>query len=175
MPRRVFFSFHYTHDNWRAAKVRNIGVIEGNRPATDNDWEAVKRGGDNSIRTWISQQMHERSCTIVLVGTRTAGRRWINHEIIESWNRVMGVAGIHIHGLLGPKGENSAMGRNPFDDISYNGRPLSSVVHCYNPAGNNSRQKYRWIEENLANIVEEAISIRKRKGLIYLTTQNRLR
>ena len=25
--------------------MRNIGTIEGNRPASDNDWECVKRGG----------------------------------------------------------------------------------------------------------------------------------
>ena len=38
MARRVFYSFHYSPDNWRAAMVRNIGSIEGNRPATDNGW-----------------------------------------------------------------------------------------------------------------------------------------
>ena len=30
--------------------VRNIGTIEGNRPATDNDWETVKNGGDAAIK-----------------------------------------------------------------------------------------------------------------------------
>ena len=33
-------------DNWRASQVRNMGVVEGSPAATDNDWEAVKRGGD---------------------------------------------------------------------------------------------------------------------------------
>ena len=47
MVRRVFYSFHYSPDNWRAAMVRNIGSIEGNRPAADNGWEAVKPGGDD--------------------------------------------------------------------------------------------------------------------------------
>ena len=161
MPRRrVFFSFHYTHDNWRAAQVRNIGIIEGNRPATDNNWETVKRGGNRAIRTWISQQMYRRTCTVVLVGTRTAGRKWINHEIIESWHQGMGVVGIHIHGLRGQDGKDSVKGRNPFEGISYNGTRLSSVVRCYDPVGYGSTQKYRWIEENLANIVEESISRR---------------
>ena len=32
MARRTFYSFHYKPDNWRAAQVRNMGVIEGNRP-----------------------------------------------------------------------------------------------------------------------------------------------
>ncbi len=60
VKRRVFYSFHYEPDSWRASMVRNIGVIEGSRPATDNDWETVKQG------------------------TNTAGRKWINHEIIKS-------------------------------------------------------------------------------------------
>ena len=93
--RRAFYSFHYTPDNWRASQVRNIGVIEGNRPATDNDWEVVKRGGDTAIARWIRDQMKGKSCTIVLVGTNTAGRKWINYEISESWNQRMGIVGIH--------------------------------------------------------------------------------
>ena len=49
MARRVFYSFHYDHDNWFAATVRNIGVVEGSSPALDNDWETVKKGGDAAI------------------------------------------------------------------------------------------------------------------------------
>jgi hypothetical protein len=36
-----FFSFHYQPDNWRAPQVRNIGVVEGNQPVRDNDWETI--------------------------------------------------------------------------------------------------------------------------------------
>ena len=86
MKRHVFYSFHYNQDNWRAAQVRNIGVIEGNRPATDNDWESVKKGGENAIKKWISEQLQGRTCTVVLVGFETADRKWINHEIVKSWD-----------------------------------------------------------------------------------------
>lgn len=44
MARKCFFSFHYTPDNWRVSQVRNIGAIEGNKPAKDNDWETVVGG-----------------------------------------------------------------------------------------------------------------------------------
>jgi len=50
MARQVFFSFHYKPDNWRVSQVRNIGVIEGNKPATDNEWEKVVGGGDTAIK-----------------------------------------------------------------------------------------------------------------------------
>lgn len=163
MARRAFYSFHYKPDNWRASQVRNIGVVEGNRPATDNDWESIKKGGDGAIKQWIAAQMHGRSCTVVLVGSHTAGRKWIKYEIIKSWNDDMGVVGIHIHGLKNVAGKISTKGGNPFDAIRYgnSGKKLSSIVKCYNPAGSNSQKRYDWIKKHLANAVEEAISIRK--------------
>lgn len=29
MPRKVFYSFHFAPDSWRASQVRNIGIVEG--------------------------------------------------------------------------------------------------------------------------------------------------
>lgn len=162
--RQVFYSFHYEHDNARASLVRNIGVVEGNKPAPDNDWESIKRGGENAIKRWIAKQMQYRSCTIVLVGTHTANRKWINYEIIKSWNDGMGVAGIHIHGLNYFDQGTSALGHNPFDFISLvkTGAKLSSVVECYNPPGNNSKERYDWIAQNIGAIADEAVKIRER-------------
>ncbi len=162
LKRRAFYSFHYKPDNWRASQVRNIGVIEGNRPATDNDWEAVKRGGDVAIARWINGQMRGRSCTIVLVGTNTANRKWINYEISESWSQRMGIVGIHIHGLKDRYGHTSTMGANPFSYVRVPRiqRPMSTVVRCYNPSGRNSTDKYNWIASNLSAMVEESIAIR---------------
>lgn len=168
MVRRVFYSFHYIPDNWRAATVRNIGKIEGNEPAADNHWETVKKDGDAAIKQWIAGQMKNRSCTVVLVGSDTANRKWINYEIMKSWNDGMGVVGIHIHGLKDLKGDTSTIGKNPFDyiyiSIPYRNtrKVLSSVVKCYNPAGRTSQERYHCISTNLANVVEEAIRIRRR-------------
>ncbi len=161
MTRRVFYSFHYKPDNWRASQVREIGTIEGNSPATDNDWETVTKDGNAAIEKWIAEQMKGRSCTVVLVGTKTAGRKWINHEIVKSWNEGMGVVGIYIHGLKDAGGYISDKGNNPFDSIKYGEKKkLSSIVKCYNPVGTNSKDRYAWIEKHLANAIEEAIKIR---------------
>ncbi len=46
MARKCFYSFHYVPDNWRVSKIRNIGAVEGNKPASDNDWETVTGGGE---------------------------------------------------------------------------------------------------------------------------------
>ena len=163
MARKAFYSFHYKPDASRAGQVRNIGVLEGNTPVSDNDWETVTKKGDAAIKQWIADQMHGRSCTVVLVGSNTAGRKWINHEIIESWNNGMGVVGIRIHGLKNLDGKVATKGSNPFANIAHgaSGKKLSSVVTCYNPAGSTSQERYAWIAENLEAAVEEAIQIRK--------------
>lgn len=162
MARRVFYSFYYKPDVMRVSQVRNIGALESNRPATDNDWETVKSGKDIAIKRWITAQMKGRTCTVVLIGENTANREWINHEIIKSWDDGMGVVGIRIHGLKNTDGDIANMGKNPFDYIGYGntGKKLSSIVECYNPAGSNSKERYAWIAKHLENVVSKAIKIR---------------
>jgi hypothetical protein len=160
MARRVFYSFHYKPDNWRASTVRSIGAIEGNRPAADNDWESIASRGEDSIKRWIAEQMNGRSCTVVLVGANTADRKWINYEIVKSWNEGIGVVGVRIHGLKNSDGQISTLGLNPFDFITHGKQKLSAIVKCYNPAGSTSQERYDWIKTHLANAVEEAIRIR---------------
>jgi hypothetical protein len=162
--RQVFYSFHYKPDSWRASQVRNIGTIEGNRPAPDNDWETITKSGENAIKKWIKDQMKYRSCTVVLVGKETANRKWINYEIVESWKANMGVVAIHIYGLKNHESYITTQGNNPFDYISYgdSGKKLSSITKCYNPAGVNSKERYDWISRNMSAMVEEAINIRSK-------------
>ena len=158
---QVFYSFHYIPDNWRVATVRSIGSIEGNKPAPDNDWESIVGSGDRAIESWIQNQMKYRSCTVVLVGENTANRKWINYEIKESWKKGMGVVGIRIHGLKNSKGFIANKGDNPFDYLTFGNGAFSSIVKCYNPAGNNSQERYGWIAQHIGNAVAEAITIRK--------------
>jgi hypothetical protein len=139
-----------------------MGTVEGNPPARDNDWETLVSGGDAAIEKWIKEQMVGKSCTVVLVGTGTANRKWINHEIVKSWDKGMGVVGIHIHGLKNFEQSTSAKGSNPFDFITHGPtqKKLSSIVKCYDPSGADSKERYAWISKHLANAVEEAITIR---------------
>lgn len=162
--RQVFYSFHYGPDCWRASTVRSIGAIEGNRPTTDNDWETIKKGGDEAVKRWINNQIAGKSCAVILVGNQTANRKWINYEIVRAWNEGLGVVGIHIHGLKDHAGYISTKGANPFDYITHgnSGNKLSSVAKCYDPAGLDSRARYDWISKYISTAVEEAIEIRGR-------------
>ena len=79
--RQVFYSFHFNKDSWRAGKVRNIGVVEGNEPVSSNDWEEVQRKGEETIKRWINTNMNYRSCVIVLIGSETLSRKWCKYKI----------------------------------------------------------------------------------------------
>jgi hypothetical protein len=162
MARRVFYSFHYKPDNWRAAQIRQMGVIEGDRPYSDNDWETITKGGDEAIKKWIAAQMSGKSCSVVLIGANTAGRKWINHEIVKGWDDGKGVLGVHVHNLQGSDKKQATKGANPFDGIGYGntGRMLSSVVKAYDPPCSDSKKVYDYICRHLAGWVEEAITIR---------------
>ena len=92
MIQEVFYRFHFDVDHWRAAQVRNMGVIAGKEPVSANEWEAVKRGGDAAIKRWISDQRKGCTCVIVLVGAETSSRPWVKYEIEKAWNDRLGVA-----------------------------------------------------------------------------------
>ena len=162
MARRAFYSFHYKPDSWRASQVRNMGVIDGNRPCSDNDWESITKGGDEKIKKWIADQMDGKSCVVVLIGTNTAGRKWINHEIVKGWDDGKGVVGVYVHNLQNSNQEQSSQGANPFTSIGFGntGRMLSSFVKAHNPPYSNSKYVYDHIKENIEAWIEEAITIR---------------
>lgn len=163
MARKCFYSFHYKPDNWRVSKIRNIGVVEGNKPASDNDWETVTGGGEKKIKEWINDQMNSRSCTIVLAGSQTADRKWINHEIAESWNKGMGVLAIYIHNITNSRDQQSSKGNNPLYYITFkgSGKRLSSVANTYDPPRTTSSGVYSYISDNIEDWIENAIKIRK--------------
>jgi hypothetical protein len=162
MRRRVFYSFYYDADNWRVSQIRNIGAIEENAPASDNEWEAITKGGDSAIRRWIDSELSGRACTIVLIGSGTAGRKWINYEIEKSWNDGKGLLGIYIHNLKNKEGQQSIKGTNPFNTFSINHAPLSKIVSAYDPPYTDSTHVYAHVANNIAKWIEDAISIRAR-------------
>lgn len=158
--RKTFFSFHFKNDVWRAGQVRNMGIVEGNTPVSDNDWEEVKKKGDKAIEDWIEEQLNNKTCTIVLIGEKTASRKWVKYEIKRAWERGKGILGINIHNLKDSSGNQSTKGDNPFDNFTVDGKKLSNIVKVYNPPYATSTNVYDHIKENIDSWVEEAIKIR---------------
>lgn len=177
MKRKVFYSFHYAKDSWRAGQVRNIGVVEGDEPLTSNKWEEVKQKGDANILKWIKDSLVGKSCLVVLIGEKTAERKWCNREIEEAWRAGKGIVGIYIHNLKDILGNQSTKGKNPFrtfyvdktytyiakrdSKVDDNEILLSSVCHAYDPPYGMSTNVYKYISDHIEEWVEEAIRIRK--------------
>lgn len=70
MTRQVFYSFHYDPDSVRASQVRNMGVVEGNKPASDNDWETIKKGGEKKYRPGLMDNYQVVLALLFLLGKK---------------------------------------------------------------------------------------------------------
>lgn len=150
MARRTFFSFRYKNDNWRANVVRNSWVCQGCQSAgffDSAEWEEVKKKDDSKIKEWIDEQLHGTSVTVVLIGDDTYNKKWINYEIISSYNKGNGLLGIYIHNIKNAKGEVSNKGVNPFSkwDWSKTETGTPKVYDWFKDDGYNNIGK--WIEE----------------------------
>ena len=157
--RQVFFSFEYNKDNWRASQVRNMGKVSDDSTFSDNDWEEVKSKSDADIKKWIDSQLEKRSCVVVLIGSTTANRKWINYEIEQAYKKNKGLVGIYIHQLKDSNSKQSSKGNNPFDYVNdYKGKALSSHVKTFDSLYTSSEYVYDDIKDNIDSLIEDAIS-----------------
>lgn len=153
MARKVFFSFHFKRDAWRAAQVRNSNMIadEDTYGVIDAvEWEKIERGGDAAIKRWINDQLDYTSVTVVLIGAETARREYVEYEIRRSWERGNALLGVRIHNMKNEDSQTDSRGANPFDNFQMvDGTPLSSICKVYDWVADYGR-------ENLGSWVEEA-------------------
>jgi hypothetical protein len=141
MPgRRVYFSFHYKSDVWRASNVRNSAQFDVARGGwTDASlWEETKRKGDAAIRALIENGLRGTTVTVVLIGSATASRRWVNYEIEKSIGRKNGLIGIRVHKIRDASGRTAVAGEIP-NAVREGGYPV-----------------YDWNPNQLGNAVEVA-------------------
>lgn len=178
MKRQVFFSFHFAKDSWRVGQIRNMGVVDGQDLFSDNGWEKVRLKSDTAIQAWIDKEMKMRSCVVVLIGSDTASRKWVQYEIEQAWKLGKGIVGIYIHNLKDYSGNQSTKGHNPLYDfyvdktinyISHRTTPidandirLSSVCETFESTFVTGQYVYDDIKQNIEQLIERAIAIRNR-------------
>jgi len=157
MSRKVFFSFHFKRDVWRAGQVRNSNLLadEDKYGVIDSAaWEKVEREGDEAIRRWINDQLKDTSVTVVLIGAETAERDWVDYEIRKSWERGNGIVAVRIHNVKDQATKTDPPGPNPLDNIHLaDGKALSSICKTYDWASDDGR-------DNLGEWVEKAFQAR---------------
>ncbi len=121
MPRYAFFSFAYEDvSNFKANVVRNSWLLRNSEDSfvDGSIWEKSKIKDPNKLKQLISIGLKKTSVTIVLIGKNTANRRWVQYEIIKSFEKGNGIIGIHINRIKGRTGLTKR-GPNPFDKLSY--------------------------------------------------------
>jgi hypothetical protein len=159
--KKVFYSFYYKDDSSRIQQVIQMGVVEGQAMLSGQKWEEVKKKGDAAVKKWIDDQMKGKNCLVVLVGTNTSKRPWVDYEIKKAWGAKLGVVGIRINGLKDLNSQQtSARGGSPFANLNLNGNPFGNIVTLYDPPGGDSKAVYASINNNIEKLIEDAIKIR---------------
>lgn len=116
MARRVFFSFHYERDIWRANVVRNSWVTKDRESAGFFDaslWEEAKKEGDAEIKKIIDTALKNTTVTAVLIGKETSSRTYVKYEIEKSIERGNGILGVRIEKIKNEAGDTDDPGPNP--------------------------------------------------------------
>jgi len=151
MTRKVFFSFHFERDAWRAGQVRNSGVTRDDAGFTDAaSWEEVKKRGDIGIKKWIDDQLIGTSVTIVLIGTETSDRDYVKYELEQSWKKGNGILGIYIHQMKNSDGMTDAKGSNSFGDFFTS--PSDNKKYFYERFST-----YNWVDDDGYNNIDKWI------------------
>jgi MTH538 TIR-like domain (DUF1863) len=157
MTKSVFYSFYYNHDFWRVQQVIQMGAVENQKILNAQKWEEVKRQGDSAIKKWITDQMACKSAVVVLVGSQTANRPWVKHEITHAWGIKKPLVGIRIHGLADDAGNQDKAGANPFSQVTLpGGQTVSDYVPLHTPGGTDSQAVHANIKKCLMTWVDDA-------------------
>jgi len=135
-----------------------MGIVDGQKICNPNEWETIKRRSDDAIQKWIDENMRDRSCVVVLIGSQTANREWVQYEIKKAWKYRKALLGVYIHGLKNQYGEIDQKGKNPFDNFSLHNRKLSDFIPIFEP---NFYNAYGDIKDNLSSQIEFAIKNKK--------------
>ncbi|MFA5127244.1 MAG: TIR domain-containing protein [Patescibacteria group bacterium] len=152
MSRKVFYSFHYERDAWRAGQVRNFNLLadEDEYGIIDSvEWEKIKKKGDEAVKSWIKDQLKNTSVTVVLIGAETSERPWVKYEIEQSIEKGNALLGVRIHSVKTQKKETDSPGKNPLDLISLkNGKPASSLYKTHDWVSDDGRKNLgQWVED----------------------------
>lgn len=134
MARFVFFSFDYSDvGNFRVNVVSNSWLLK-NKQETFVDgsiWETAKSKGEAHLKTVIEDGLNRTSVTAVLIGQGTANRRWVNYEIVKSFERGNGILGVHINRIRGKDGYIVSRGANPLDRLGFKVSDEGKKVNFY--------------------------------------------
>lgn len=159
MARSVFYSFHYQNDIFRVMVVRHRWVTYGGQIASGiidhSEFEKIQRKGSKTVKAWINEQLFGTSATIVLIGSETLNRPYVQYEIRQSMKKGNALLGVYINNLKDSSG-NTSVACNRHTCIGYkNDIPIyfdeiAKIYDYYHDEGYNNLNL--WVESAIQNI-----------------------
>ncbi len=136
MPRYVFHSFDF---GGIVGALRRSGGSErckGSRSYTRTSGERSLAGRPGHAGV-DRRPMRGKSCIVVILGSRTAGRRWVEYESCKAWADRKGVVGVRIRRLTDSARLQGDPGANPFARFEFDSArgkvSFDAVVPVYDP------------------------------------------
>lgn len=131
--RRIFLSYDYRRDVHRAAAVRAAWIAQGGVVHL----ETTKANSKSDIAQWIDREIANASVTVVLVGSHTRHRKWVEYEIRQSELTGKGLIGVDVSGIRDQFGDRSTCdGHLPV------GYPFYNWI-----ADNGERNLTQWVDQ----------------------------
>ena len=157
MARKVFFSFHYNNDLWKAIQIRNNWIVRNERQASGfaelTHFEQLRQDNDDAVAKWIDEQLQGTTVTVLLIGPYTANQEYIKYQLQRSYARGNGMVGIYVHNMKDKNGIVDKKGSPQPGEIGKD--RLNTPVHF-----NSNYKIYDWIEDdgyrNIAKWIEAA-------------------
>ncbi len=116
--RRCFFIFDYEGDLDEARCIAELDLVHAAAPAGFNDltlWSAAKAKGVEEVKRRIDEALIGTTCTIVLIGPRTASLGYVKYAVERTIHRSNGLLGIHLHTLKNPVAGAGERGTIPYE------------------------------------------------------------
>jgi hypothetical protein len=158
--RRVFFSFNYEKDSFRAKQAYESWMSRLDRDAggyvEEAVWEELKNQGEKAIKDWINKEMQETTVTIVLIGAETDKDPYVDFAIQKTFQRKQGLVGVYVHNMKDHQENKGSLGQNPLDKYYIKKGEERVYLSKIYPT-------YEWINDsgytNLEEWVEQAAKI----------------
>ncbi len=144
---KIFFSFYFTRDYYRAYQVMQSWLKQPNANATpfisSQEIERMGRDGLTAIYQWIEAEVQSSDITVVLIGQETAGRHFVEYEIAQAQKIQQPIFGVHIHQIKDAEGNGDRSGQNP----------LLPIFKTYDWIEDDGTQHLRhWVDEAIATV-----------------------
>ncbi|MCP4438512.1 MAG: hypothetical protein GY810_06165 [Aureispira sp.] len=123
MPNKIhsFFSFHFSHDFDRICTVTDTWLKQPNTSmtpfiSTAQIIEMMKEGLPAILR-WVNEEVAKSDAVVLLIGSQTEGRYFIEYEIQQAILQQKPIYGIHINQVPDKSGKTEAKSLSPLPSL----------------------------------------------------------